>query len=809
MRQTFLLFILLAIHLINEAQVRSINAVKIQDEPIIDGILDDACWNKASVETNFKQKTPYYNSSTARESCVRMLYNDEGVFFGIQCFDNAPDSILKQLGKRDDDLNADKFNIKIDPYNNRLDAYIFGVYASGIQSDSRIKDANYNAVWESATTINSNGWEIEVFIPYSAFSFPKNDVQTWAIQFERIVRRDRETSQWALEDQTAANALLSWGITKGIKGIKPSLKLSLTPYASYTVSHYPYKNKNTNDFSQNFGGGLDLRISLNESYNLDISLLPDFSQVQSDDIIKNLSAFETGYAEQRPFFKESMDLFQKGNFFYTRRIGREPRSFYEVYSNLDSNEVVIDNPAHAKLLNAVKIYGRNKNGLAIGVFNAITNNTYAEISNSSGENKKILTEPLANYNIIVVDKEFKNSASIYAINTSSLRNSIYLNNNVTSLGGNVYFNNKNHRISASIANSQNSNNVFSKQSINNSGFAFNASIAKVKGNWRWEIANSNSNSKFNYNDLGFMSINNFSNINSTTSYSWYNPAKWIKESQIIGYLYSNYRQTTLKPIGNYIRIYGRILTIKHFSLYAYAENSISKCYNYYEPRNKNYFYIEPLRKSFLIGFSSNYSKPFALDFEGFYSHIKKNKTNNFSIYLSPIYKLGNHISFKYEFNAKANINQIGYAGCDTLQNPLFGNRNVNEINNVFSLVYTIKNNMPISLRIRHYFNRGKYLQYMPLLSNGLTGTEINNNSYDYNYTFNNFYLDFIYSWQFAPGSLLNVIWKTQINPIHSDYNQMNYIKNLQYTIEHEQLNSITLKLVYYLDYNSIKKRKNI
>lgn len=522
MRQILILFILLAIHLTSEAQVRNINAVRISDKPIIDGILDDSCWNKASFETNFKQKTPYYNSSTARESYVKMLYNNEGVFFGIQCFDNAPDSILKQLGKRDDDINADKFNIKIDPYNNRLDAYIFSIYASGIQSDSRIKDANYNAVWESATTINSNGWEIEVFIPYSAFSFPKNDVQTWAIQFERIVRRDRETSQWALEDQTADNILLHWGITKGIEGIKPPLRLSLMPYTSYTVSHYPYKNKNTNDFSQNFSGGLDLRIGLNESYNIDISLLPDFSQVQSDDIIKNLTAFETGYAEQRPFFKESMDLFQKGSFFYTRRIGREPRKFYDVYSNLDSNEVVISNPAQAKLLNAIKIYGRNKDGLAIGFFNAITNNTYAEISNSSKEIKKVLTEPLANYNIIVVDKEFKNSASIYAINTSSLRNSSYLSNNVTSLGGNVYFDNKNHRISASVANSQNSNNIFSKQSIDNSGFAFNASIAKVRGNWRWEVANSNSNSKFNYNDLGFMSINNFSNINSRVSYSWYN-----------------------------------------------------------------------------------------------------------------------------------------------------------------------------------------------------------------------------------------------------------------------------------------------
>jgi hypothetical protein len=229
------------------------------------------------------------------------------------------------------------------------------------------------------------------------------------------------------------NDLPYWGSLKGISDIKPPVRLSATPYILLQAEHFP--NPSTEkDISTSIGGGMDLKLGMNESYTLDMSLLPDFSQVQSDNKVKNLTAFETVYEEQRPFFKEAVDLFMKGDIFYSRRIGKTPALFYDAENELNEGEYLYKNPVQQKLINTTKISGRNKNGLAIGILNAITANTYAIAKNADGDERRILTDPLTNYNQIVVDQALKNNSDFYITNTNVLRDGHFRDANVTATG---------------------------------------------------------------------------------------------------------------------------------------------------------------------------------------------------------------------------------------------------------------------------------------------------------------------------------------------------------------------------------------
>ncbi|MPL98038.1 hypothetical protein SDC9_44236 [bioreactor metagenome] len=788
------------------AQNRNIVAVRTAACPVIDGVLSDECWNSAASVNSFSQKSPFYGKPASQQSEVKVLYDDNGLYFGIRCWDSAPDSILRQLGTRDEDLNADRFNVKIDPYNNHLDAFVFGVYASGPQADSRFQDAAFNAVWKSETRIDDKGWTAEMYIPYSALRFPKAEVQTWGIQFERLIRRNRETNQWALEEQNASNVQMLWGTMSGMQGIDPPVRISLNPYLSASVSHFPHHDASVDDYSRSFGGGLDLKAGLSESYTVDITLLPDFSQVQSDDIINNLSAFETQYSEQRLFFKEAIDLFQKGGLFYSRRIGRTPRGFYGVYSQLDSGETVISNPSQAQLVNASKLSGRGNNGLAVGFFNAVTRNTYAEIRTADGGKRDILTEPFANYNILVIDKQFKNSNSFYIINNNALRERAYLSSNVTGAGTGIYLKKKNFKIAFNTAVTQNDSALFSKHATDRAGFAHATSFSKVRGNWIWTLGQSTRNSRFDYDDMGIMSMNNYQSYTFTSAYAWYNPVKWLKEFRVNNYFESSYRLTTGRSIGSEAMIRLSILTMKHhFYMWGGYEHSLSRAYNYYESRNPDIPYFEPHWSYAYLGFSSSYSKPFALDGDFSLINVPYDDSYAVNIALSPFIKIGNKFQLRYEIGTESVEHSVGYAGTDTLGMPLFGIRDVVTFNNTLSLTYVIRNYMPLTLRVRHYYNEGRYSDYMNLDENGEPFIHVDGD-YNYDFTFNAFNIDFVYSWQFSPGSSLSLIWKTGIQnellPTH-----MSYLQNFRHTLESDQFNSLTLKVIYYIDYQQVRRHK--
>jgi len=398
-----LLFVLINSDLIAQKSNLVYKTIRISQAPKIDGVMNDEAWQNAEILSGFTQNIPDEGKPITQKTEARIVYDNSAIYIAAMLYDSHPDSILRELGVRDAILSADLFRFCIDPYNNQQDAYYFEVYSSGVQRDYKLTDALFDAVWHSKTQITNEGWSVEIKIPYSAIRFPSQSQQEWGLQVTRTIERRKEFAQWALTPKSVSNVLPYWGKLQGISDINAPLRLSVTPFVSTYYEHAPIENNNINTkynnlFSYNFGA--DLKYGIDEKFTMDLTLLPDFNQVQSDNKVKNIGYQEITYDEKRAFLKEGVELFNKNQMFYSRRIGKTPTDYDNVESQLSSGEKIISNPSKVKLLNAIKLSGRNNNGLGMGFFNAITDNMYAEIEDSAGNKRKIRTEPLTNYKVV-------------------------------------------------------------------------------------------------------------------------------------------------------------------------------------------------------------------------------------------------------------------------------------------------------------------------------------------------------------------------------------------------------------------------
>ena len=368
---------------------------------------------------------------------VKILYDNTAIYIGAKLFDVSKDSIIRQLSQRDNEDNTDVFAVFLDTYNDDQSGYGFVVHPTGVQWDARFsqaqgQDVSWNAVWISEVTIDDSGWYVEMKIPYSAIRFPDNEIQEWGVNFSRKIRRHREFSHWNEINPKVNGFVNQWGNLEGIKNIESPVRLAFLPYVSSYVEHFPYNVDGKSNYSKSINGGMDIKYGINDAFTLDMTLVPDFGQVQSDNQVLNLSPFEVRFDENRPFFTEGTELFNKGGLFYSRRLGSKPIDYSTAYSNLGSNEEVLENPGEAQLINATKISGRTKSGLGIGVFNGVTKNMFATIEDSvTGNTHEVLTDPLTNYNVLVLDQNLKNNSYATLINTNVTRRGSYYDANVS------------------------------------------------------------------------------------------------------------------------------------------------------------------------------------------------------------------------------------------------------------------------------------------------------------------------------------------------------------------------------------------
>ena len=781
----------------------------------LDGKLDEKQWGEAEWHSGFSQMRPFPGETPSKETQVSMLYDQEAIYFGIKCFDD-PDSLSKVLSIRDDfNPNLDVFAIFIDTYQDNQNGFMFALTSRGVQLDAKIFNSEFNdlfnLVWRSKTEINDQGWFAEVKIPYSALRFPKSEIQNWNINFGRQISRFREEVTWMPVNPDLENYLLESGSVKGIKDVSPPLRLALIPF----VSSYTSFSRNSEVFST-YNGGMDVKYGVNEAFTLDVTLLPDFGQVIFDQQVLNISPFEIRFNENRQFFTEGTELFNKSGLFYSRRIGvQTPSKVYQ--SQLNDNEELTEIPTSVPLINASKISGRLNNGLGIGVFNGVTAEQKAIAFNSyDSTNREIVVSPLSNYNVIVLDQNLKNNGFITFTNTNVSRAGEFYDANVSGISTN--FNTKNNdyfiETQAVVSNIINSND-------NSLGHTWGIEGGKQRGNLTYGVEYYEESDTYNPNDLGFLRANNSRVGEIFIGYRNFNPknkklnkyftsasftSEWLYAPNLFGGNFWNARATMISNSFNAagIRISG----------------TLNESNDYFEPRGDiigEEKFIRPVWTSTRAWFSSNYQKKFATDVGLGYVFVERNDWWEWNYDFEARFRITNQLFLTHYWEQRFQNNSEGYAvdfGTPEISHNgiIFGNRNRINTTQTIGLDYTLTNRIGLTFRLRNYNAVIKYNSFSELLSSGrlsqlenYTGKDEDGQSvYDINY--NAFTIDMLFRWVFFPGSEINIVWKNSIFSNNEKVNQ-NYWNTLSSSLEDGPMNTFSVKLIYWLDAQYLKKKK--
>jgi len=792
--------------------VRYTTALRIEHPPKIDGFINEDEWAGAEIATDFIQSEPIPGKPASQKTEVRILYDDAAIYVGAIMYDVAADSIMKQLSNRDDEKNTDLFGVFFDTYDDDQNAYGFVVHPTGVQVDARFSstiglDISWDAVWHSEVRIDSTNWYVEMKIPYSAIRFSKEEEQIWGVNFARKIRRHTEFSQWNYINPEIDGFVNQFGQLNGIRGIRSPIRLSFVPYISGYYENYKDPATSTNTDTYSINGGMDLKYGINDAFTLDMTLIPDFGQVQSDDQVLNLSPFETKFQERRPFFMEGTELFKKGGMFYSRRIGGVPSGFYDVQYQLDSSETIVNNPSEVQLINSTKISGRTKSNLGIGVLNALTARSFATVENELGERRKIETEPMVNYNVFALDQSLKNNSSISFLNTNVTREGSATDANVT--GAKAILKNKKNSLFVNLRGFL-SQKYYNAADSFDLGHKYGLNLRKIGGQLQYGMWYNVESDRYDPNDLGFIHNNNSRSIGAHMSYNTYKPFWKIQKSwSNLGFDYSHlYFPDVFTSFG--INIGGGATFRNYLTAGLWQYHQPIESYDYFEPRVEGRFYTIPTNYNFGGFFSSDYRKKFALDGNINYRTYNETGRYRFNYFIEPRYRVNDYLSFEYEFGSINYIKDVGYATVDSVD-IIFGKRNFITIINELSMDYIFTNRMGLSLRLRHYWSRVNYKDYFVLDENGYLATSnysgidtlgvpLNNENY------NAFKIYVVYTWVFSPGSEIRLVWKNDIGK--RDPNIINdYYRNLEDVFDFGlQTNNFSIKILYYLDYLSLRRK---
>lgn len=783
-------------------QIKTTPATRTQTSPKIDGVLTDAVWANAPLITNFVElrPTPGKPEPNSRRTEIRILYDDVAIYVAAKMFDH-PDSVMHELVPRDNIGNADFVGVIFDTFNDKINGSGFYVTAAGVQFDAKYsaggnEDDAWNAVYETATKLNEDGWSAEFKIPYSALRFSSASTQNWGLQFIRKRSGFNQQYFWSPLDPKINGLLNQSGLLTGIKDIKAPVRLSFFPYVSSYVTHYPYNSPGIKNTKASLNGGMDVKYGINKSFTLDVTLIPDFGQVQSDNRILNLTPFEVKYDERRPFFTEGTELFSKGDLFYSRRIGNSPSYRRDINKQLATGETIVRMPTESKLLNATKLSGRTASGLGVGVFNAVTDRMYAEVENAAGQIRKVESQPLTNFNVVVLDQSLKNSSSVSFVNTNVLRQGHDRDANVTA----AMFNLNDKKQVYNFQGAAKMSHITGRPDGN--GFMYELNVGKQSGNFSWEYAQELADTNFDPSDIGFFTNNNYFDQGLELRYKIFKPGKWYNEMGV--YTGAEYSRRFKKGAFQEMSIeYGYFVQFKNFWNIEVGGHTNTKGNDFYESRN-GMVYRTPAETGYLLFVNPNRSKAYNLGGNIRYTTIPQYNGKIWNFYLFQNFRLSDHLSLGLDLNYAPSYNSVNWVGFNAAQS-VFSKYDRQTVENSADAKYTFNNKMGLSAVVRHYWSDRRNKEFYALNASGgldaYTGPALKNIDRSYNV----FNIDFIYTWQFAPGSELSVAYKNAAETDQRFYTKR-YFKNFDNIIGSSQNNSVSVKILYYIDFLNLQKR---
>lgn len=786
---------------------RQLPAVRTAGKIIVDGDISDSAWKSAPVATEFVEFQPNIGKkeSDANKTEVRILYDNNAIYVSGFCHESSRDSISTELVGRDVIASNDFIGVLFDTYHDQINGFGYYVTPLGEQYDAKYssngEDGSWNSVYYSEAKIVDGGWTFEMRIPYSAIRFGNKSPQDWGINITRKRSKSGQQFMWNPLDPKINGLFIQAGVWTKIENVKPPLRLSLSPYFSAYANHYPYNQPGKKNWSSLINGGMDVKYGINQSFTLDMTLIPDFGQVQSDNQVLNLTPFEVKYNENRTFFTEGTELFSKGNLFYSRRIGGTPLHYDDVAGKINANERIISNPSETKLINATKISGRTASGLGVGVFNAVTNAQYAVVEDNNHVQRKIETGPLTNYNIVVLDQALKHNSSISFINTNVWRSGPDYDANVSAFLFDIYDKNVNYNFWGKVGASELTGYKPDKGTLN--GYNHRASFGKMKGNFNWSLTQSLADQNYQQNDMGYFTNNNYLNY-----YSWIG-YKLLKPKSFYNNLYFNinseydyrFKPNTFQKIFINTNINGQLKNLWNVGI---QFNINGKENDFYESRIagkvfKRPYYIKP---GFWI--YTNSSKKYSISIDAGFTRMPQYNANGLDLTFNQQFRFNNKLTISNTSTLEFKNRDLGFATLES-DSSIFGLRHRNTVENIFNIKYNFTNKMGLSFRVRHYWSKVMYNEFFNLESDGnLKNTPTI--SGDPNYNVNYFNIDMVYTWQFAQGSFINLVWKDAASTFDNKV-QEHYLKNFRNTWSEPQANSFSIRVIYYLDYLNLKSKK--
>ncbi|MCZ2396631.1 MAG: carbohydrate binding family 9 domain-containing protein [Chitinophagales bacterium] len=813
-------FFVLALMLMGQvvcAQPRVLKAANADHAPKIDGKLDDKVWKEVPVATDFIVSYPTFGGKAAQKTEVKILFGADAVYVGAMLYDD-PKLVRRQITARDDEQqnDADYFSIFFDTYNDKQNGFQFLVTSSNVQSDARLGanlsfgfggygDKTWDAVWESKVDFNEDGWSVEMKIPYFSLRFSKKEVQDWGLQLQRSVRRSNETSTWSPVDPDINGFVNQFGLLQGITDLEPPLRLSFSPYLSTGYQSVPEKDGYLNRWLNN--GGLDLKYGINESFTLDATLIPDFGQVVSDNLVNNLTPFEIQFQENRPFFTEGTELFNKAGLFYSRRVGATPEGYYRVHEIVNDNPdlEIKKNPSLTQLYNAIKVSGRTKKNLGIGVFNAVTAPMHAVVRNKvTGKDSSISTEPLANYNILVLDQSLRGQSYVTFTNTNVMRNRESRNANVSALDVALFDKENIHQFSGKVRYSS----IWGAEKYD--GFNTLVKYAKVSGKWQYHLMQSMLSENYDPNDLGILFSPNNVTYQGSVSYHENMPTKnflthFFSLESTLQYLYKPYSFYTYEIEGS-----GMLIFHNFWDVFLNASVSPAGSHDHFELRTPGRYLSYPWSFRSGINGSTDSRKKLYVEYGFSVGGYPEYHNRYFEIETEVRYRFGNRFNLELEVNSERERRQLGYAFArNNNGDPIVGFRDNRSISSVLSGIYNFTPRLNVTLRARHYWNRVDYKEFFDVDAAGKLINRPFVSGRDQNV--NIFNTDVFLTWDFRLGSRLIIAYKNWLGDaegvVFGTGEKNNYLNNFsrQFGLKHG--NEISARFIYFLDYNQLKRKK--
>ena len=404
-------------------------AVRADRPPLLDGVIDDAIWLRASLHEGFTQTDPDNGEPATQRTTFQIAFDDDALYVAVICYDTHPDSIAARLSRRDEWRERDLVEINLDPHHDHQTGVYFAIGPSGWIEDGIIyndddDDDSWDSVAEVKTARRADGWSLELKIPYHVLRFGEKETYTWGINVFRKISRRAEWAQWSFIPRGVSGYASRFGHLEGIEGIQPGRSLEIFPFALGRSTLSSGDGSGEHDLFSSTG--IDLRYGLSSNISLNATINPDFGQVEGDPTVLNLGVFETFFRERRPFFLEGIQIFESprpnivgirrpSTLFHSRRIGRPPTRF-----DLPDDSDEMERPDNTTILGAVKVSGKTAGRTAFGLLDAVTGReeTLIEqriLSTETGRidtvRRRVQVEPVTNYFIGRVQRDVRTNST--------------------------------------------------------------------------------------------------------------------------------------------------------------------------------------------------------------------------------------------------------------------------------------------------------------------------------------------------------------------------------------------------------------